>query len=113
MRFDKAIYHLASPLSQIKVYDHRPHVARAAQLALNGKDEDAFADVFCQSARIQLEAKDDLIQVDIFEDQSAEPDGLTLWMGVIDDNRMAVADTEWEFLKGIEEPKIAFAALIH
>jgi hypothetical protein len=109
---DGALYHLASPLSGITVNDHRAHVARAAKLALDGLEEDAFGHIFSQPASVEINAQADTAHIEIY-DETTETEGLTLWMGVIDDHRMAVAETEWETLKAIEDEKIAFAALIH
>ena len=106
-------YFVASPESKIFVRDHRSLPALEAKKALSGDDKENFVDAFCQPASVKIQAKDRRVEIEINEGHATkQEDLLTLWLGVIDNGKMAVHKTHWEQLQPLGNKRFAFAALV-
>ena len=114
-KLDTAIrmdYTVFTAASNLHVKDYRTTVNLAAMAAISGGDVSTFAIDFNQPAHVTVEETDGGgIEISIKE-PDAEADDLTLWLGSIDDARMAVQkETIWEQIIPVEG-KFAFAALV-
>ncbi len=105
-------YYVGCPESNIFIRDYRLAPSLAARRALTDQDDGEFAEVFSQPASIEVRATDDLTEIEL-HDGGTDDEPLTLWLGVIDDGRMAVHEIEWETIKFIGETIFAFAALVY
>lgn len=104
-------YFIGTPESELRVCDYRRVPAAAAQKALAGIEEFAFAEFFCQSAWVEIFADADSAEIVMRE---GEHDGKlpTLWLGVIENDRMPAHTISWELLKPLPDERTAFAALV-
>jgi hypothetical protein len=105
-------YYVASPESLIEVRDFRRVPSEAAKCAMAGQSDVEFASVFSKPAWVKVHSSLDRAEIELHESRSSG-NGLTLWLGVIMDDRMPVHQVQWEILKPVNETTIAFAALVH
>jgi len=107
----KMEYHIGSENTGLIVKDYRCDPVIAAQCTLSGETENDFADIFNQSAKVEVYQVQDGATIEMHE-ASADEISPLLWMGVIYDGKMSVHRIFWEILKPVDTKAIAFAALI-
>lgn len=114
IREDQMTYFVGSNNSKILVRDFRSNSILAAHRALSGTDVAQFADFFNQSAYAEIlitDVETAMIEINLYY-MSGNGDFPILWLGVIDDLRMPMFDTEWEILRPISLDRVAFAAMV-
>jgi len=104
-------YYLGSPESKIKVTDFRYDSVNVAKQALQDEFMDSFADIFNQRANVIVRNRGDEVIVELHNPEN-ETETRTLWLGVINDNRMPVHDVEWEIIHPISMSEVAFLVMI-
>jgi hypothetical protein len=113
---NKMTYYVGSKRSKILVMDYRQNPILAAQQVLSGLDGEIFADIFNQTAYIEIMGADhapDFEEIEIhLYPISQNGEFPVFWFGIIDDLKMPNVDAEWEILRPISLKKIAFATLI-
>ena len=104
-------YYLGSPASKIKVTDFRLDSVNVAKQAIQNDHMNSFADTFNQSANVIIHNCGDETIVELHNPEN-ETETHTLWLGVINDNRMPVHDIEWEIIHPISMSEVAFLVMI-
>lgn len=109
---DKITYYIGDRKTRLLVRDFRHEPVNAAHMILRGKKDLEFADSFNQAANVKVILKDQKkveINLHDVEDNGDYP---TLWLGVLNDNLMPNYDTEWEFLRPVNDQSTAIAVLL-
>lgn len=104
-------YYVGCSASNILIRDYRAEAAQAAKRALDGLDEDKFADIFNQPGWVEIRSNNDQAEIEIYESNTPKKSPI-LWLGVISNSKMAVLDIDWEMLKPIDKSHVAFVALV-
>jgi hypothetical protein len=104
-------YYVGCSASNILIRDYRAEAAQAAKRALDGLDEDKFADIFNQPGWVEIRSNNDQAEIEIYESNTPKKSPI-LWLGVISNSKMAVFDIDWEMLKPIDKSHVAFVALV-
>jgi hypothetical protein len=104
-------YYVASPESEITIYDFRHSSVKAAKRAIATFDDLDFADVFNQPAWAEIFESDECVKIVLSESQETSPRSL-LWLGVLEEDEMTSYDIVWEAIRQVDNACFAFAVLI-
>jgi hypothetical protein len=112
---NRITYFIGGQDTALLVRDYRQDPIHAAHLAISRQDGKDFARVFNQPAYAKIliseENEEENIEIDLLpaDDEQHLP---VLWMGILDEPQIPAYKVDWEFLKPLDEDKVAFAILV-
>lgn len=112
---NRITYYIGDQDTALLVRDYRQAPIHAAHLAISGKDGKDFARIFNQPAYAKIcisgENEEENIEIDLLP-ASDEKNMPVLWMGILNEPQIPAYKVDWEFLKPLDEDKVAFAILV-